>query len=769
MRHNMVFMEGLTLYHFDEEKSQSNIVELKSGKLFKPNNYGLNENHYVQTLLYDLMIESVVKNQTKSNNYILYSALPAEALKYAPKVRQKQYEALFVRNDIIMIEEMLAQVDVQKFAFLLDKIDPEQIPPGFTFTKRDAKRFHEAYTQLDEITKEYIKAFTSFISREYHLSKVGEHSVLKTNGMASLWLNSIEEKIDQFSILTDLRISKNLSNDAVPIVELALTDSSNVISKFRVGDIVVLYPSVVDSKEVLNHQIFKSTILGLDNQKVILRLRARQKNTDVFEQSQSWNIEADSLDSGFNQQFGGLFEFMNSDPVYRKLWMGLQAPRKPLAKAIVPDYLKMTEEQSGILQEAIDAQDYYLMWGPPGTGKTSIMIHHLVKYYFEQTDKTILLLAYTNRAVDEICKAIEEVTNGSYIRIGSRYSAGAEFRSKLLSVISDSLVSRKELIHTLNQNRVFVSTVSSFQGKKEMLKFKCFDLSIIDEASQLLEPMLLGLLKYFKKSILIGDHKQLPAVVAQDPSDRIVKSALLREKTSITDCGMSLFERMYKLAISKDWYWAVGALSFQGRMHERIQDFVSSHFYEGKLRALDIVKRLRIPFAEKMNESLHGQLMKHRMIFINIPVQDNFASKTNQTEAHLVSRLVEYWEAIYHDKGIPFDNNAIGVISPFRAQIAQIKSALSDRFSQYVTIDTIERYQGGARNQIILSLAVNRVELLESITNTNDEGIDRKLNVALTRAKEHIIILGNRYILSKNPIYNTLINQCFTLELEEII
>ncbi|NNE27534.1 MAG: hypothetical protein HKN09_11885, partial [Saprospiraceae bacterium] len=321
----------LDLYHYDHEKDQSNIVELKSGKLFKPNSYGLNENHYIQTLLYDLMIESVLESQTKSNNYILYSALPSEGLKYAPKVRAKQYEALFVRNDILMIEHMLCHTDDHKYNFLIDKIDPEKIPKGFTFTQRDAKRFHQAYSKLKDYEVSYFQAFVAFVSREYYLSKVGEQGLYSTNGMASLWLNSIEEKNDQFSIFTDLKIIENNSDHVTPTVSLAFADNSNRISKFRVGDIVVLYPAVNNSRHIIKHQIFKSTILELNNEKVVLRLRARQKNPEVFEANKMWHIEGDSLDSGFNQQFGGLFEFINSTQEYRDIWLGIEPPGQPLS------------------------------------------------------------------------------------------------------------------------------------------------------------------------------------------------------------------------------------------------------------------------------------------------------------------------------------------------------------------------------------------------------------------------------------------------------
>ena len=77
-------MQGrLDLYYHDPQNNESDIIELKSGKLYKANNYGINENHFVQTLLYDLLLESVNSGRIRSKNYILYSSLSEQALRYA--------------------------------------------------------------------------------------------------------------------------------------------------------------------------------------------------------------------------------------------------------------------------------------------------------------------------------------------------------------------------------------------------------------------------------------------------------------------------------------------------------------------------------------------------------------------------------------------------------------------------------------------------------------------------------------------------------------
>ena len=94
---------------------------------------------------------------------------------------------------------------------------------------------------------------------------------------------------------------------------------------------------------------------------------------------------------------------------------------------------------------------------------------------------------------------------------------------------------------------------------------------------------------------------------------------------------------------------------------------------------------------------------------------------------------------------------------------------LGSRLTQDLSIDTVERYQGGARDHILISLAVSKAQALESISNVSSEGIDRKLNVALTRARENVIIFGTKELLVKNRIYKDLIEHCYNLTHLEIL
>jgi len=758
----------LDLFHFDEAKNQSDIIELKSGKLFKPNGYGLNVNHYIQTLLYDLIVESNFNGKVKSNNYILYSALDTKKLKYAPRVRSIQYEAIKVRNDIVLLENLLCKIDEEDQPLILEAFNPDKIDAKFRFLKRDVKFYFDAFENLTDLEESYVKSFMGFISREFKLSKTGLHGIYKSNGLASLWLDPLEEKRENFTVLSFLNIEENNSDQAVPVIILKYSKQSNLLSKFRKGDIAVFYPYDGTEQAVLHNQVFKCTILSINSDQIEIRLRARQKNFSIFEKFEFWNIEGDVLDSGFNQLYYGLYGFMTSRLPYRRKILCLDPPDSAQS-AINYSNAQMTEEQSLVLNKAINSKDYFLLWGPPGTGKTSVMIKSLVDYFYNHTKQSILLLAYTNRAVDEICSAIDQLLDQQFVRMGSRYSTNQKYVKNLLRVQTESLSSRAELKSFFSKYRIFVSTISSFQANSDYLSVTDFETVIVDEASQVLEPMLVGLLSSFKKFILIGDHKQLPAVVAQSDEKSICKSAVLKKDTGLANLRVSLFERMYKQCVKNNWDWAYGALTHQGRMHQDILQFISPEFYEGNLKILQGIDRLTRPYQNDKIQEMQKVLVDQRMIFIDTALDNSLIQKTNHEEAKLVKVLIDNWLDIYEKNAQEISDNSIGVITPFRSQIALIKDLISEiDEADKITVDTIERYQGGARDHIIISLAVNQADLLNSITNISEEGVDRKLNVALTRAKEHIVILGTKEVLISNPSYQRLIEHCYELDVNDL-
>lgn len=759
---------------FHHQPPHAHIVELKSGKPFGANIHQIGVSHFTQTLLYGLLIQQVVDPQTKLRSYILYSGETASPLRFAPPVRDQQYEALQVRNLMLFLDRQMAQtyatrdagpLEESPLARLLARLNPARLPDIKGFARNDLVVFEKTWAEASTLEKRYFLAFSGFVAREHQLAKTGIEGLESSRGQTALWTESLDEKEEAFEVLAWLTIAQNQAGDDPPVLVMNRTaGKTNPLANFRKGDLGILYPA---QGRVLDHQLYKCTIVDIQAGQVTLRLRSRQFNASVFDQVESWHVEHDLLDSSFQGLYRSLYAFLQSPARKRSLLLGLDAPgaSAPVDPGPIPG---LSGEQHRVLSKILASPDYFLLWGPPGTGKTSVLLKHLVKWLYENTSENLLLLAYTNRAVDEICDALESIgpqMAGAYLRIGSSFACDPRYKGQLLDEKIASVRDRKGIQEVLQRHRIFTGTLASVSGKPELFQLKTFQRLIIDEASQILEPALAGLLPLFEKFVLIGDHKQLPAVVAQTDWASRSEDPLLQE-VGLHNLRHSLFERLFKRAVEKGWTWAYERLSIQGRMHRDLMDFPNRHFYEGLLDVLhpDQDPRERqvqpLTYASPYQATpLEQSLMASRKVFIPTPADESGPnSKTNVAEALGVVEVIRAFSRIWEAKGRSVHAGALGVITPYRAQIAQIRAALHeagldpDRW----TIDTVERYQGGARDIILISLCTNSVRQLENMISRSEEGIDRKLNVALTRAREHLVVLGNPEILEQDPTYRDL-------------
>ncbi|MAT56266.1 MAG: DNA helicase [Saprospirales bacterium] len=754
---------------FQKKGSKSVIVELKSGSPFMKNIHQIGASHYVQTLLYDMMVRATFGEKVDPANYILYSKEELKQLRYAPPNKAIQMEALQTRNLLVTFDRMLASLGTEKpMTNLAARITTNHLRLS-GFLNANVERFEKAYAGLSDLEKAYFDAFTGMIAREHLLAKTGVQGNENINGLAAIWLDDTREKEDRFELLRALELAENKADQSEPVLVFNKTPHTNPLANFRTGDIALLYPTPeaeTDPLNTLSSQVFKVTILEVNNSQVMVRLRYKQFNKRIFEEYARWNLEHDQMDMGFNAMYQGLFRWAESPKEKRSLLLTGRSPGNdnPAPVRLPSDYGTLTGPQRQVLEKMINARDYFLLWGPPGTGKTSQLLRWFVQWIFEHTEENLLLLAYTNRAVDEICEAIESIAKAAdnYLRIGSPHSTGSRFVAKLLSEKTAGVASRAALKDILQQHRIVVSTVASLSNKTELLQLKKFSQVVIDEASQILEPQLVGLLPHFEKFILIGDHKQLPAVVVQPPEQTEVLDASLR-KIGLTNLRNSLFERLYKRCQEEGWHWAYDRLRQQGRMHVDIMHFPAHQFYEGQLeplpKGLPGAERQRLPLnfqTPELPQGIPPEVFAKRMVFLDAPVDDSSPSrKTNQFEAETAARLAAHFHHNHPDR-------SLGIITPYRAQIA----CILEQFEKHnlpadsITVDTVERYQGGARDVIIISLCTNVASQLESLVSLSDEGVDRKLNVALTRAREQVILLGNKNLLRQNEVYRSLIEWC---------
>jgi DNA replication ATP-dependent helicase Dna2 len=202
-------------------------------------------------------------------------------------------------------------------------------------------------------------------------------------------------------------------------------------------------------------------------------------------------------------------------------------------------------------------------------------------------------------------------------------------------------------------------------------------------------------------------------------------------------------------------------------MHREIMAFPNTAFYAGRLHILpphiNRAQQQKAPISLEVDtqNSLAGRLARQRVLFLPTgSLLVEAVQKTNREEAQLTAQLIRAFEQLYQANQRPFSWTEIGVITPFRAQIAMIRQTLeeADIPADQITIDTVERYQGGARDIIIISLCTNSLSQLNSMISLSEEGVDRKLNVALTRAREHLILLGNPDLLRRDTIYRQLLD-----------
>jgi DNA replication ATP-dependent helicase Dna2 len=761
-----------------DRDSQTTIVELKTSKYWNTNRHGINQTNYIQTLLYDLMINQALGEGANVRSYILYSADFESGLKYAPPENLQKLEAIAARNQLLGVELLIGQLGANpnqdleaQTTKLINRLQPARLKDLSSFAKRDHEAVLSKYHGLTGLEKRYFGAYLGFTAREQKLAKTGEQRLEGVNGLASLWLDERLEKIERFELLDGLEY--DTYDDKTAVLTLSRPQEDDRLVKFRQGDIIALYATpkaAASPRDVLASQVLKSTIVSVNPETVSVRLRSQQLNDTAFKRSKFWSIEKDVLDSSFRNHYQGMLIWASADPGLRRKWLGQEAPRQ--AEPYEGDIATtLTDEQNRILRSIITAPDYFLLWGPPGTGKTSQMLHHLVRHLLNNSGESLLLVAYTNRAVDEICESIERITNADgtifkdYLRIGSRYGVDPAFEDQLLQLKSQQVNKRAELKALVQNTRVFVGTVASVGGKHELFELKQFDRIIVDEASQILEPLLAGLLPRASRTLLIGDHRQLPAVVQQRTADTKVYDAQLQE-IGLKNLSTSLFERLYLTAQQEGWSWAYDQLSHQGRMHQDIMAFPARAFYDQQLQILPEGIPHRLTQLHELSLApatapLDETLSKNRLVFLPTQPDHTHADpKVNGFEADLMVKLIQAFTRLYAATELPLQAGDIGIITPYRAQIAHIRRCLrtANLPADDYQVDTVERYQGGAKRIVLISLCTNEFSQIQMLSQISGEGVDRKLNVAMTRAREHLVIVGCPDILRQSMVYSDLLD-----------
>lgn len=755
------------------------LVEQKAGKggfpQHDPDTPVHQQKHYVQMLLYMALLRfnyrtNYLRNNRELHAFLLYSRYKNSLLGLGP-APALLFEAMKLRNRIAANEIAYAHGAIRP---TLERLTADELNEFNVvgrlwedYQKPQLEALLRPVRTASPLVKAYYFRFLTFVELEQLLAKIGS-SAKDGSGFAAKWQCSVEEKLQTGDIYTDLDLLPPAERKTIDEVTLRYTPhAANELSNFRVGDIVILYPYTPGTKpNATQTMVLRASIARIQAEQITLHLRNPQGDARIFSfyKSACWAIEHDLFDSSFTTLYRGMHALL-STPVERQELLLLQRPpRVDGNRQLRGDYGAFNPLALRVKQ----AEELFLLIGPPGTGKTSYGLVNTLKEQLLEPNTNVILMSYTNRAVDEICSKLEE-EQIDYLRLGSHLSSAEAYHAHLLSERAGQCAKLTDVEALIKHTRVFVGTTSAFNAQLSLFDVKQFDLAIIDEASQILEPHLVGLLSAhnkrgmaIRKVVMIGDHKQLPAVVQQDEKDSQVDDPLLHE-IGLTNCRLSLFERLLKR------YRHDPAVTYlltkQGRMHPAIADFPNRHFYQGQLEPVPLPHQQRQLEASCEAEGITALLQGRRVAFIHVPLPtDSPSDKVNLPEAVLIAQTVA---AIYHMRPERFDPlSTVGIIVPYRNQIATIRRCLESYgipLLQQVTIDTVERYQGSQRDYILYGFTIQRCYQLNFLTNNvfEEDGclIDRKLNVAMTRAREHLYLFGNAPLLSLNTTFRKLIEE----------
>jgi len=361
----------------------------------------------------------------------------------------------------------------------------------------------------------------------------------------------------------------------------------------------------------------------------------------------------------------------------------------------------------------LQVRDAYCIHGPPGTGKTrtlSAIIQSAI-----ETGQWVLICAHSNQAVDNLIAGEstrgdpdEESLHGIVQNEGYRLA-----RIGRRDQITSRVVAADYFEGGIDRPQIVATTTNS----ADRLTDERFGLIVVDEATQTSIPATAVPLKFGSRLVLAGDHKQLPPYYS-------------RENASDESFIPSLFEHL----LDRFGDISTTTLRHQYRMHESIANFSNNEFYDGLL----------LHGEENKSATISGLVP---LIGINIDESETIRSKSraNPGEANVVIGQVH--KAL--NAGV--DGSNIGVITPYTGQKSLVEGKLASEFetsqADKIKVHTIDSFQGGQREVIIVSFTVSNSENNSGFLAFPNEG-PRRLNVALTRAKKRLVLIGNWETLS---------------------
>lgn len=404
---------------------------------------------------------------------------------------------------------------------------------------------------------------------------------------------------------------------------------------------------------------------------------------------------------------------------------------------------KLNDGQQNAIKKSLNCQNYLLIKGPPGTGKTQT-ISSLIRILV-MSGQSVLITAHTHSAIDNLLLRIKK--HGlSFLRLGSAARSHPEISEYCESNVIAKCHSPEEIADKFNSFPIVA--VTCLGAGHALLARRQFDVCIVDEATQVVQTALLRPLFSCKKFILVGDPDQLPPVLQSEEAIQL-------------GGDRSLF-----LDLDNEHANTTAKLTVQYRMNRTIMKLANQFMYNHELicgNAKVEKQALSSWNTQVIEDSLERKLLVKllsphmdlaTMLVDTGPVEElnqlGDRSKTKVNANHCeIALIVRIIAVLKEAVDIPFSE--IGIIAPFRVQVDAIKRVLNSTFGpdHKLEVNTVDQYQGRDKDLIIYS-GTRTKSSQEADAAQSDSGIlsdQRRLNVAITRAKKKLILIGDRSCL----------------------
>ena len=635
----------------------------------------------------------------------------------------------------------------------------------------------------------------TLLQLEYYTEKEAFRKLTEQMGM--------QRKVKRGDAWFPLQVGKSFYNSLnQTAIEVFRTSDQDIEHNFEFGRPVMFFRG----EEQIKYFSFTGTVSYVDGDRMVITVPDSAPLLDLQQSTEPIGVQLSFDETSYKLMFEALDRVMkakNNRLAYLRdlFYSNQKAGRFSFAPMKFP-WLNPTQERA--VNEVLWAKDVAIVHGPPGTGKTTTLVEAINETLMRESQ--VLVCAQSNMAVDWISEKL--VDRGiNVLRIGNP----TRVNDKMLGFTYErrfeshpdypQLWAIRKAIRELRKNRKKGS--ENYHQKMDRLKSRAAEIEIrinselfgearviactlvgsahrllegmkfgtlfIDEAAQALEAACWIPMKRASRVILAGDHCQLPPTVKS--------IAALR-----AGLGKTLMER-----IAENKPEVVTLLKIQYRMNDEIMRFSSDWFYGGKVESAPQIKYRSVldydhpitwidtgegseerrvkseefnsssdDASEGSEEQENSSLFTHHSSLYKEQFVGESFGRINKAEAELtLLTLAEYFTKIGKQRVLS-ESIDVGIISPYRAQVQYLKKLIKkyEFFKPYrrlISVNTVDGFQGQERDVILISLV-----------RSNDEGQIgflkdlRRMNVAMTRARMKLIILGNKDTMTKHPFYKKL-------------